>query len=243
MELYIVLSICIAAEFVFVPLFLKVSWPQPSVKSLILKMICATLFVAVGVISLFISGNYSQYAYTMLIGLAFGWVGDFFLHVKSTNFCFVTGFFSFLIGHIVYIVAYVNALKNLYPEYSELNIAEIAVTLLFCIGALVSAKFLNVKFPTAAVKIGIGGYFIMVVSMFTKATALGLNFMKSGGEYGAVALIVLSLGSLCFVVSDALLGFIMFSENIKKFPLKVANIVTYFAGQVMLASSILFIKG
>jgi hypothetical protein len=45
------------------------------------------------------------------------------------------------------------------------------------------------------------------------------------------------------VLSDATLGLIMFGGQKRNKPLKVFNIVTYFAGQAMLASSILFIKG
>ncbi|MBO5895884.1 MAG: hypothetical protein J6Q83_01170 [Clostridia bacterium] len=56
-------------------------------------------------------------------------------------------------------------------------------------------------------------------------------------------MVVLVLGSLCFLLSDVVLGFIMFGGFKKNYPIKIFNIVTYFAAQVLLASSILFIKG
>lgn len=241
--LYILLGLCCALEFVFVPLFLKVMWPNPSWKSLMLKMICATLFVAVGVLSVFIADNHSQFAYTMLIGLAFGWLGDFFLHVNTTQTCFIIGFISFLVGHFVYIRAYICAIDNIFPDYSQINIAEIAVAIAFCVIAGVCAYKLKVVMPGWYTKLGMGFYFFVLVTMFIKATALGLNYMLSGGENGIVALAVLSLGSLCFVMSDVVLGVILFGGFKKNYPVKIFNIVTYFAGQVLLATSILFIKG
>ena len=66
MALYVAFALCCVAEFVFVPWFLKVMWPNASKKSLLLKMICASLFVAVGVLSIYIADNHTEYAYTML---------------------------------------------------------------------------------------------------------------------------------------------------------------------------------
>ena len=227
--LYIALGVCVALEFVFVPWFLKVMWPDPSKKSLLLKMICASLFVAVGVISMYISDNRTEFAYTMLLGLVFGWLGDFFLHVNSTQTCFGIGFTSFLIGHIVYIISYVRALSNIFPDYPVIS--------------LICYNKLKLDMPGIFVKVSMGTYFLILVTMFIKATALGVNYMLSGGAYGIVALLVLVLGSLCFVMSDVVLGVIMFGGLKKNYPIKIFNIVTYFAGQVLLASSILFIKG
>ncbi len=241
--LYIALGVCVALEFVFVPWFLKVMWPDPSKKSLLLKMICASLFVAVGVISMYISDNRTEFAYTMLLGLVFGWLGDFFLHVNSTQTCFGIGFTSFLIGHIVYIISYVRALNNIFPDYPVISLAEVGVALGLGAIALICYNKLKLDMPGIFVKLSMGTYFLILVTMFIKATALGVNYMLSGGEYGIVALLVLVLGSLCFVMSDVVLGVIMFGGLKKNYPIKIFNIVTYFAGQVLLASSILFIKG
>ena len=106
------------------------------------------MFVSVGVLSMFIAENFSSYAITMLVGLVFGWIGDYFLHAKPTNAYFATGFTSFLIGHVFYIVAYVKALPKLYPDCEMFNAPEIAVGLVIIAAALVSAKILKVKLKT-----------------------------------------------------------------------------------------------
>ncbi len=242
MALWIVFGICLAVEAVCTPWYLKALWPQKCRKSLILKMICATMFVSIGVLSMFIAGNFSSYAITMLVGLIFGWIGDYFLHAKPTDAYFVTGFISFLIGHIFYIVAYVKALPKLFPEYKMINASEIIVGLVVIAAALVSAKVLKVKFSPKVVKYAIAVYFVVITFMFAKASALGYNYWQSGEENGIICFIVLTFGSLFFVLSDATLGIIIFGGQKKNYPLKIFNIITYFWGQIMLASSILFIN-
>ena len=103
-------------------------------------------------------------------------------------------------------------------------------------------KIFKMDFSARALKIGCIIYGSLLVGMVVKASSLGLNFWLQGGKYGIIAFIVLSVGSLCFVLSDASLGIIMFGGQKRNKPLKVFNIATYFAAQVMLASSILFIN-
>lgn len=242
MALWIVFGLCLLVEVICVPWYLKALWPEKCRKSLILKMICATMFVSIGVLSMFILGNFSSYAVTMLVGLIFGWIGDYFLHAKPTNAYFVTGFTSFLIGHLFYIGAYVKALPKLFPEYEMVNASEIIVGLVVIAAALVTTKVLKVNFSPKVVKCAIAVYFVIITFMFVKASALGFNYWQNGGEYGIICFLVLTLGSIFFVLSDATLGIIAFGGQKKNYPLKIFNIITYFWGQIMLASSILFIN-
>lgn len=242
MALWIVFGLCLLVEAICTPWYLKALWPQKCRKSLILKMICSTMFVSVGVLSMFIAGNFSAYAITMLVGLVFGWIGDYFLHAKPTDAYFITGFVSFLIGHIFYIVAYIKALPKLFQSYEMLNIPEIIVGLIVIAAALITTKVLKVNFSPKVVKYAIAVYFVVITFMFVKASALGFNYWQSGEENGIICFLVLTLGSLFFVLSDATLGIINFGGQKKNYPLKIFNIITYFWGQIMLASSILFIN-
>ncbi len=242
MALWIAFGICLLVEAVCTPWYLKALWPQKCRKSLILKMICSTMFVSIGVLSMFIADNFSSYAITMLVGLVLGWIGDYFLHAKPSNVYFVTGFISFLIGHIFYIAAYVNALPTLFDGYKMLNIPELIIGAVVLIAAFIMMKVIKMKMSPKIVGVGIWLYFIILTFMFTKATALGYHQWQSGAEGGLLAFVVLTLGSFFFVLSDASLGVIMFAGQRKNYPLKIFNIVTYFCGQVMLASSILFIN-
>ena len=242
MVLKILFVVCLVVMAICVPWYLKALWPEKCRKSLILKMICSTMFVSIGVLSVYISGNTSTYAIIMIIGLIFGWIGDYFLHAKPSDAYFVTGFLSFLIGHFFYIGAYIRTLPKLFPDYEMINAIEIAIEIFVVALGLVALKVFKVKLNPMVLKIGIYFYFAIVTFMFVKASALGFYYYKSGAPYGIVAFVLLSLGSLFFVLSDATLGIISFGGQKKNYPLKIFNILTYFWGQAMLASSILFIE-
>lgn len=242
MLLWFLFIACIIIEIVFTPLFLKAQWPQACFKSLVYKMICSTAFVGIGVLSMLISENMSVYAIMMLVGLCLGWVGDYFLHAKTTNTYFAIGMVSFMLGHIAYIACYMRTLPVISPDYNMFNPIEIVIIVALLCLSLVGALKFKVEFSMKILKYGVIAYTAILITMFIKASALGLNFYKTGAENGWIAMLVLILGSLCFTLSDATIGLLMFAGKKKNKPLKVFNIVTYFAGQVLLASSILFIN-
>lgn len=242
MLLKLLFCLCIVLQIIFVPLFLKAQWPGICRKSLFFKMICATSFLSMGVLGMNIVGNKSTYAVIMIVGLVFGWLGDLFLHLNTSQKAFATGFSCFLVGHIVYISAYVRTLPIVKADYNHFNIYEIAVSLFILVLGLVSLKAFKVDLHLRILKISCFIYGMLLIGMFVKASSLGLNFWLNGGKYGIVAFLVLSIGSLCFMLSDASLGIIMFGGQKRNKPLKVFNIATYFLAQSLLASSILFIN-
>ena len=81
MGLKILLGVCYLLFLVFVPLYDKAYWPEPTKKSLTFKMIAATAFVGIGVTGMLVTDNSSNYANLMIIGLLLGWFGDLFMHI------------------------------------------------------------------------------------------------------------------------------------------------------------------
>jgi hypothetical protein len=134
-------------------------------------------------------------------------------------------------------------LSAMFPGYNHFNPVEVGAVIVLVIGALIVGIKLKMSMPMVILKIGIGVYFIILATMFVKASSLGINYMLSGAPYGLITFLVLFVGSLSFLVSDVLIGVILFAGKKKNYPLKIVNIVTYFVAQVLLASSILFIKG
>lgn len=242
MALKVLFCMCLVVELFCVPWYLKALWPEKCRKSLILKMVCSTMFVSVCVLSMFIADNFSRYALTMLVGFVFGWVGDYFLHAKPSNAYFVTGFISFLIGHIIYIVAFVKATPVIAPGYELFNGVEIAVIIGIVTLLMVAAELVKVRFSPSVVKVGVIIYLLAINSMVVRAAVLGYSYYKTGAEFGIVALLLLGIGATAFLLSDITLGIIIFGGRKKNYPIKIFNIITYFWGQVMLASSILFIN-
>lgn len=242
MALKVLFCLCLVVELFCVPWYLKALWPEKCRKSLILKMVCSTMFVSVCVLSMFIADNFSRYALTMLVGFVFGWIGDYFLHAKPSNAYFVTGFISFLIGHIIYIVAFVKATPVIAPGYEQFNGVEIAIIIGIVTLLMVAAEVVKVKFSPSVVKVGVIIYLLAINSMVVRAAVLGYSYYKTGAEFGIVALLLLGIGATAFLLSDITLGIIIFGGRKKNYPIKIFNIITYFWGQVMLASSILFIN-
>lgn len=232
-------ALTIALAFVFVPLFLKAMWPKKTTRSLILKMVCATLFVAAGVLAAVAAENRSSYAKWMIFGLAMGWFGDFFLHVKEKQAYFLTGLMSFLGGHLLYIGAFWLAIKSNFSEAVFFDPFEAAVFVLIFAGAVVYAARKKIHFGPALIPVA--SYTAILVLMLVKAGSLGIRMVLGARPAAGLICVMLVLGAVQFLVSDALLAIINFGGQKKSYRMKVVNIVTYFAAQNLLASTILFI--
>lgn len=222
-----------------VPFFLKAGWPKKTKKSLLLKMICSTLFILVGVLAILLSGEFTRYAVWILCGLVCSWLGDFFLHVSNKLYFFLFGLFSFLVAHIFYVAAFCTALRHSFPDAGFFQLYEalcIAAVVLF--GSIASRK-LHIQPGRATIPAFF--YMCILVTMMVKASSLGVRCLIAGTPLCGAAAAVLIVGSLCFVLSDATLAMLNFGPR-KTFPLKCFNIGTYYAAQVLLASTILFFE-
>ena len=228
MLLWVLFACCFILQCFATPLFLKLIWPNRSMKSLAAKMLAATLFVCVGFLSVNIANNKSDFAITMVVGLLLGWVGDFFLHSEKNVF-FGIGFASFW------------ALGT-FEGYNNLNAVEVAAFAVLMLVSVFVFKRFKLEFSIKLLKYAVWVYTAVLSFMFIKATSLGVHFLLNGGQNGVLALLTLAFGSLFFLLSDATIGILMFGGQRKNRPLKIFNIVTYFAGQMLLASSILFVN-
>ncbi len=235
----LLLILVLALEIVLVPLYIKAMWPERNRKSLTLKMICSTMFICAGVLSVVIAGGLSGYAKLMLTGLLFGWVGDFFLHVSNKPLCLLTGLLSFLIGHVYYISAYFKTVVEYYPGSGFFNYAEAVVfsvlTAAFIAFALVNKKRFGKAFLPVIV------YAAVLVLMFVKAGALGLRLASASYPNGTVVCAMLITGVTLFLVSDFILTVKVFLNKNETRRNAAVNIVTYFAAQNLLACTMLFI--
>jgi uncharacterized membrane protein YhhN len=238
----ILFILVVAAEFVFVPLFLKFSWPKKCWKSMGYKMICSALFFVAGLLAVKISHNHTPYATLILWGLALGWVGDFFLHLITDKvWVFGIGLFAFLGGHICYILAFQRAIRDTYPQYGFFRWYEIpiilAVVALFALYAW--KKQIKAKLYLA---IPVALYALTITTMLVKAIRYCCGQWWWGlHDHIPMLFVTVGLGAVLFVLSDASLGLILFAGKDKNRPLKWFNIGTYYAAQILLASSIFFI--
>ena len=239
----ILFALTIIAEFYTVPTFLKYYWPTKCKQSMLFKMISATLFVLCGVLAMKVSGNNTSYAYLMVLGLVFGWLGDYFLHsLKDRMIEFIIGVVAFLVGHLFYIAAFYHALKTLRPDAKLFNWYDfVAVGAIFALVTVyvVLKKLIQKK---GVMVIGLMLYGIFLTAMVVKAVL----YMYAEWEYGindtmVPALLTVGIGSVFFFLSDLSLFFILTAEEVKR-SMRNFNIITYFVAQILLASSILFVR-
>lgn len=239
----ILFALTIIAEFYTVPKFLKYYWPTKCKQSMLFKMISATLFVLCGIFAMKISGNNTSYAYLMILGLVFGWLGDYFLHsLKDRMIEFIIGVVAFLVGHIFYIAAFYHALKTLRPDVKLFNWYDfVAVGAIFALVTVyvVLKKLIQKK---GVMVIGLMLYGIFLTAMVVKAVL----YMYAEWEYGindtmVPALLTVGIGSVFFFLSDGSLGLILTGDEVKR-KMRIFNIITYFVAQILLASSILFVR-
>lgn len=239
----ILFILAVALEFVFVPFFLKFSWPKKCHKSMIFKMICSALFFAAGLLAVKISGNHTPYATMILWGLLLGWVGDFFLHLLTEKIYILgIGLFAFLGGHIFYIIAFQKAISMTYPDKSAFRWYEFigVVALVGLIALYVFKKKIKAK---AIMAVPVLLYAITISAMVAKAFRYCFGELLYGtNDHMVMIFVTIAVGAVLFLLSDATLGLILFAGQESNRPLKIFNIVTYFAAQILLASSIFFVQ-
>ncbi len=240
--LYISLTVAaIVIEAVFTPLFLHYQRPGICLKSFICKMICASMFLTVGILSLIYTQNTSEFAKFMIIGLSSSWLGDMFLHLKQgCKITFGIGFVFFAAAHVLYLIAYSKATAFYFPERKFLSIAEILIVIaiiVFFYFVFKGKAMINYASPVIAVFVIYG---LILATMFIKAVVLGAQYISLGNPvFGGLSL---AIGGTLFFTSDMTLVVLMTNEKWKKsHRLKDYNIWSYFVGQTLLALSILFI--
>lgn len=231
--------IAVVLECVFVPLFLKYSWPERCKTSLIMKTVSSSLFIITGICSIFIAGKFTPYAKFILIGLILGMVGDIFLHLLTDNQLILgIGLISFLIGHIFYIIAYKKALDYYKPGAKVFDWRAIIAILIIVISCVIYAIMKDMKLGIAAVPVLL--YAVMISIMLVTAFQLGGRVFLEGYDNDVAILCTVSLGSLLFIMSDATLALLLFGGQEKNRPLKIFNIITYYVGQILIGSSMMF---
>lgn len=240
---YVIFVLLLIAMAIIIPFFLKAEQPKPYKKSLLLKQVCSTVFLANAFIAGLI-GDFTRYAVFIFIGLCFSWVGDFLLHVRPGTGFFVAGLSSFLVGHIFYTVAYCKAFRVLFPTKPLITAAEVIAYIALIAAAMLSAIFI-VKVELGKLFVPCALYTATIAAMGVKAFSLAITVMKGGSSVTASIFtgLLLMVGSSLFILSDYTLSILTFKPNVNKHgALRDVNIWTYFYAQMFLGTTIFFIS-
>lgn len=194
-----------------------------------MKMLCALMYVATGILSAVMLFRVTYYSLLILGALVSGFLGDFFLSYKNDRY-FPVGMGFFALGHIVYISTFL-VIGN-YEIISSVVYIIIATVILFVPVTYV----VKTKINLGKLMLPVFVYGFILVLFFVCSITKGIAAVSAGNlTYG----LCMILGAVLFIASDIMLGLRMGGIKLPKI-LSHAVSYTYFPAQTLFALSIYF---
>jgi uncharacterized membrane protein YhhN len=194
------------------------------VRSAVLKGLASLCFVVLG----FLASSGTITAKLIVTGLIFGCVADVMLNLRwvfreKGQMIFLVGILVFLTGHVLYLAAVLPMCS------SKLLciLAGVALTALLMMWIL--------KRIEAKMAFKIFGVFYIGAIVILNCVAVG-NLIAAPSAFTGI----FAAGAALFLVSDIVLILNTFGPE-NRFSLRVTNIGLYYAGQLLIALSLLFI--
>ncbi len=242
MILKILLVLVYLIEIAFLPPFIIRMWPKQNNRSLLYKMILATMFVSCAILCSKIADNNGIYARTMITAFCFSFVGDFFLHVNFGDWAFITGAVSFAVSHGFFTAAYIKEIKILNPDAPIFYSYEFICAALMLVIIIVYNIIRKVPLGKFAVLCYAYGAVLslMLMKAVTFAKTLFTSSVSGNGVLGGVLVLA---GAFLFFTSDVTILYTIFDERRKhNYPYKIYNTLSYFIAQMLLATSLIAVK-
>lgn len=192
------------------------------------KTAASICFFAVGFL-MAISCENAGFARKIVLALVLGLAGDVFialrfLYPEKHDAFFAAGAASFAVGHVIYIWALLGIQSRVFPEAIAVWIVAVVLSLVY-----LDRKKVDAGENQVPSKI----YIALVAAMCAVACALTMKSFSWGA-------LMFALGGACFVVSDNVLIAYNFGEK-PEFKQNQIIHVTYYAAQLLIAWSIIFI--
>ena len=206
-----------------------------SVRNLMLKIASSLSFIMIGVAALLCNPGQYIYAAFIIFGGALGMCGDITLDLKGLHEEYkdqymLSGFIFFLIGHVFF--------ESGLIVKSGLSFKIILICLAACIVFsflnLASAKITKYVFGKYTFIVWLYSIFLAFTTALSIAAMITTHFEKP--------YIIMSVGSVLFMLSDLILSGTYFGEGQDKPIHYFTNHFTYYAAQILIMSSIMFIK-
>ena len=218
---FVLIPICLALAGIFL-------WQESKknyVPAVVLKGLASVCFVVLG----FLLKNGSSAAKLITIGLLLGCIADVLLNLryvfeKKGQMIFLAGIAVFLSGHILYLIAAMQGIR--YWWICVIAGAVLTALLMWWIFKRITAK--------KAFKIF--GIIYIGAIMLLNCAAVG-NLIASPSAFT----VIFAAGAFLFLISDIVLILNTFGKETKQ-SLRVTNISLYYAGQILIALSLLFLR-
>lgn len=227
---YITLSVGLLITSVF--LFFRAK--GTSIRNLFFKIVSSLCYLLTMVFAFNANPhNYPAYGSLLIMGGILGLCGDIALDLKyiypqDANSYLKAGFLFFLVGHIFYsgAVIYHNRFKWWWALICVVIAVAIACTTVF------SANIMKVHY---------GKYRKVVLAYVIFLTLTTVVSIFAAFVTKEKSMIVMAVGSVLFTLSDIVLNFTYFSRGWDKPFHLFLNHFLYYAGQYLIAASIIFI--
>ena len=218
--LYILIALCA----VLAGVFLYTEIIERYVLAVILKGMASLCFVLIGVLH----NPGGEVATRLMWGLILGCVADVLLNLrfvfkKRGQLVFLVGILVFLAGHIMYLAAILKLSSN-WKICFAIGFALTVILILWMYRQI-----------TAKPAFKIFGVIYLGTIMLLNAVAIG-NLIADLTLFNAV----FALGAFLFLVSDIVLIFNTFGKNFRQ-SFRISNIVLYYAGQILIAISLMLL--
>ena len=195
------------------------------VPAVILKGLASACFVALG----FLLSDGTPTARLIVTGLLLGAIADVMLNLRMVfpekgQPVFLAGILVFLGGHILYLIAVMKYARNLW--------------LCVIAGALLTALLMIWIFRhiTAQKAFKIFGMVYIGAIVLLNCTAIA-NLIAAPSAFAGI----FAAGAVLFLISDIVLILNTFGKETKQ-GLRIMNISLYYAGQILIALSLMFLK-
>ena len=206
-----------------------------SFSALMFKISASMMFVITAAVSMYYSKGDMRYGILILIGLAFGMLGDIWLDLKwiykeEIRYFLYGGFIFFLLGHVCFITGIILV--------NHLTLKTVLSCLIFPIIVGV-----GVQFAAKPMKLDMTGYRV-ICSIYGSVLAMTVSTSVTAAFSGEVgpSQILMAISSCMFFSSDLILCNTYFGKNKTSKPYIVFNHLLYYAGQFAIAVSVYFIK-
>lgn len=204
-----------------------------SLRNLILKSISSLCYLLTAVFALVSNPDAYIYGSLIIFGGALGLVGDILLDLKGLykkdeSTYLRGGFIFFLVGHLFYSGAIIFQTRMKWWLVLLCLLGGVIIS----IGNSIVSKFMKIHF---------GAYRKIV---FTYVIFLSTTMILSIVSFFTLGLhknfLLLSIGAICFTASDAVLSSTFFSRGKDGSFYLFINHFLYYAGQYLIAASVLF---
>ncbi|MFW9971708.1 MAG: lysoplasmalogenase [Candidatus Odinarchaeota archaeon] len=179
------------------------------------------LFYIFGVIE---GGSIGLVDWLIVVALLGGFAGDIFLMLRSQEKWFLFGMAAFLLNQILYIISFLLSIT----DYTAFNLwglfllGPVILIMLFTVPRFIN-KTEDMKIP---VMVYMGAILIMHIAALLRLA-----------EFNGLPFILVFVGSISFIFSDAILALNKWDPEVKQG--RLINMTTYFMAQFFIASGAL----